>query len=232
LTGIFCYEAATRFLVLGEASLSGLALLSSWIASAARPLAVAAVAGALLLPATAEAAIFASAPAANSATLTFKSGAGTLTGRWTYRSIAISGDSKVPLSKMALGTSEFDLVEQGGKLTGTRPAGKGKTYDVTGFVVYGARRAPQVVLHSTSVVNGKSYEYDYFGYLMPSWSVNATQPDTFMGTVVRTDPDAPDAAAVVVSFIATRQAAAAPAASTKGGKAESLPADSATPATR
>src|SRR6185437_12671702 len=206
-------------LVLGEASLSGLALLSSWIASAARPLAVAAVAGALLLPATAEAAIFASAPAANSATLTFKSGAGTLTGRWTYRSIAISGDSKVPLSKMALGTREFDLVEQGGKLTGTRPAGKGKTYDVTGFVVYGARRAPQVVLHSTSVVNGKSYEYDYFGYLMPSWSVNATQPDTFMGTVV-------------VSFIATRQAAAAPAASTKGGKAESLPADSATPATR
>jgi hypothetical protein len=100
-----------------------------------KPLAVAAVAAALLLPATAEAAIFASAPAANAATLTFKTGAGTMTGRWAYRSIAISGDPKVPLAKMALGTSQFDLVEQRGKITGTRPAGKGKTYDVTGCVV-------------------------------------------------------------------------------------------------
>jgi hypothetical protein len=68
------------------------------------------------------------------------------------------------------------------------------------------------VLHSTSEVNGKSYEYDYFGYLMPSWAVGAAQPDTFMGTVVRTDAASPDAPAVVVSFIATREEVAAPAA--------------------
>jgi hypothetical protein len=87
-----------------------------------------------------------------------------------------------------------------------------------------------VVLHSTSVVNGKSYEYDYFGYLMPSWSVEGAQPDTFMGTVVRTDPDAPEAAAVIVSFIATREAEAAPAGA--AGDGEALPADSAIPAKR
>jgi len=173
-----------------------------------------------VLPGIAEAAIFNSpAPAASEASLTFKTTPGTFTGHWAYRSIAISGDPKMTLAKMSLGNSEFDLVEQGGKITGTRPAGKGKTYPVDGFAVYGARRAPQVVLHSTSVVNGKSYEYDYFGFLMPTWNVGATQPDTFMGTVVRTDPSAPEAPAIVVSFIATRATTAAAA----------LPADQATP---
>ena len=183
-------------------------------------------------PVPAEAALFQTAQPAKSASLSFKATPGIFTGQWSYQSIAVSGNPKTTLARMTLGGSEFTLTEQGGKITGTRPAGRDKTYPVEGFAVYGPRRAPEIVLHSVSVVNGKSYEYDYFGYLMPSWSVNATQPDTFMGTVVRTDPDAPDAAAVVVSFIATRQAAAAPAASTKGGKAESLPADSATPATR
>jgi hypothetical protein len=201
--------------------MSGIRLFSLSLAAAAGPL----LASVLLLPAPAEAAIFASAPAAGS-TLSFKSGAGTLTGKWAYRSIAISGDPKASLNKMALGSSEFDLVEQGGKITGSRPAGKGKTYDVTGFVVYGARKAPEVVLHSISELNGKTYEYDYFGYLMPTWNVGATQPDTFMGTVVRTDPSTTDAA-VVVSFIASR-VTAAPA----GKNGSGLPVDSATPMTR
>jgi len=175
---------------------------------------VAVVASAMLLaPVGAQAALFggpsAPAAAAPEASLTFKGSAGTLTGKWAYRSIAISGDPKASFAKMALGSSEFDLVEQGGKITGTRPAGKGKTYPVTGFVVYGPRKAPQIVLHSTSQVNGKTYEYDYFAYLMPTWNVGVAQPDTFMGTVVRTDPSAPEAPAVVVSFIATREAAAA-----------------------
>jgi len=178
-----------------------------------RLLAIAAVGAVAVLPGVADAAIFNSpAPATTGATLTFKTTAGTFTGKWAYRSIAISGDPKASFAKMALGSSEFDLVEQGGKITGTRPAGKGKTYAVDGFVVYAARRAPQVVLHSTSVVNGKTYEYDYFGFLMPSWNVGANQPDTFMGTVVRTDPSAPEAPAIVVSFIATRESAAAAAA--------------------
>ncbi|MDR3472509.1 MAG: hypothetical protein P4M09_12585 [Devosia sp.] len=159
----------------------------------------------------AQAAIFGSSAPAPQATLTFKTTGGTLTGKWAYRSIAITGDPKVPFSKMALGSSEFELVEQGGKITGTRPgATKGTTYPVTGFVVYGARKAPQIVLHSTSEVNGKSFDYDYFAFLMPSWNVGTAQPDTFMGTVVRTDPSAPEAPAVVVSFIATRESAEAP----------------------
>lgn len=161
------------------------------------------------LPIAAQAAIFASAPKDDAASLTFKTTPGVFTGKWISRSIAISGDAKASFAKLGLGTSEFDLVEQGGKITGTRPgAAKGKTYDVTGAVVYGPRRAPQIVLHSTSEVAGKSYDYDYFGYLMPSWNVSGNQPDTFMGTVVRTDPAAPNAPAVVVSFIATKEGAA------------------------
>lgn len=165
----------------------------------------------------AQAAIFGSSAPAPESSLTFKTQPGTLTGKWAYRSIAITGDPKASFAKMALGSSEFDLVEQNGKITGTRPGGpKGKTYPVTGFVVYGPRRAPQIVLHSTSEVGGKSYDYDYFAFLMPSWNVGVAQPDTFMGTVVRTDPAAPEAPAVVVSFIATRESgdAAKPAATT------------------
>lgn len=172
-------------------------------------LAVAAAGLLVLAPAAAQAAIFGS-PASQSApeaSLSFVGRPGSLTGKWAYRSIAISGDPRMSLSKMALGSSEFDLTEQGGKITGTRPAGKGKTYPVTGFVVYGSRRAPQIVLHSTSVVNGKNYEYDYFAYMMPAWNVGVAQPETFMGTVVRTDPASPEAPAVVVSFIATREPA-------------------------
>ncbi|HTJ58228.1 MAG TPA: hypothetical protein VL418_11755 [Devosiaceae bacterium] len=183
------------------------------------------VAGAALLPGVADAAIFNSpTPAAAASSLSFKGAPGTFTGKWAYRSIAIAGDPKLPLAKMSLGTSEFDLIEQGGKITGTRPAGKGKTYVVDGFAVYGPRRAPQIVLHSVSDVGGKSYEYDYFGYLMPSWNVTGSQPDTFMGTVVRTDPGDPSAPAVVVSFIATREADAAAADAPKPAGAKPVAA--------
>ncbi|HVW92067.1 MAG TPA: hypothetical protein VHB74_05610 [Devosia sp.] len=188
-----------------------LGLRSFRLKSAVAPLSIAVMAM-VLAPLGAQAAIFASAPKDDAASLSFKTTPGVFTGKWISRSIAISGDAKASFAKLGLGTSEFDLVEQGGKITGTRPgAAKGKTYDVNGVVVYGPRRAPQIVLHSTSVVGGKSYDYDYFGYLMPSWNVSASQPDTFMGTVVRTDPSAPNAPAVVVSFIATREGAAASA---------------------
>ena len=170
------------------------------------------LAAVLLAPGAANAAIFGSpAPAAAASSLAFKTAPGSVGGRWAYRSIAISGDPKALMTKLALGSGEFDLTEAGGKITGTRPgAAKGETYPVTGFVVYGPRKAPQIVLHSTSVVNGKTFEYDYFGYLMPSWTVGGAQPDTIMGTVARTDPQAPEAAAIVVSFIATRESADAP----------------------
>ena len=162
-----------------------------------------------LAPIPAEAALFQTAQPTKSASLSFKATPGIFTGQWSYQSIAVSGSPKTTLARMALGGSEFTLTEQGGKITGTRPAGRGKTYPVEGFAVYGPRRAPEIVLHSVSVVNGKNYEYDYFGYLMPAWAVTANQPDTFMGTVVRTDPAAPDAPAIVASFIATREGTAA-----------------------
>jgi hypothetical protein len=192
-------------------------------AKAASGLAIVAV---LLGPNVANAAIFGSAaPAASASSLTFKTAPGSVTGRWAYRSIAISGDPKAVMTKLALGSSEFDLTEAGGKITGTRPgAAKGETYPVTGFVVYGPRKAPQIVLHSTSVVNGKTFEYDYFGYLMPSWTAGGVQADTIMGTVARTDPQAPEAPAIVVSFIATRESAETPKPATTPKPAAVKPA--------
>jgi hypothetical protein len=190
--------------------------------SAAKAVSGLLLAAVLLAPGAANAAIFGSpAPAAAASSLAFKTAPGSVGGRWAYRSIAISGDPKALMTKLALGSGEFDLTEAGGKITGTRPgAAKGETYPVTGFVVYGPRKAPQIVLHSTSDVNGKTYEYDYFGYLMPSWNVSGgAQADTIMGTVVRTDPSAPEAAAIVVSFIATRESAGA-----------ALPSDASKPA--
>ena len=53
---------------------------------------------------------------------------------------------------------------------------------------------------------------DYFGYLIPSWSVGANEPDTIMGTVLRSDPANPSASPLIASFAATREAVAAPKA--------------------
>jgi len=81
-----------------------------------------------LLSGAASAAIFRSSTPEPEASLNFKTTAGTLTGKWAYRSIAITGNPKATFASMALGSSEFDLVEQGGKITGTRPgSGKNKT---------------------------------------------------------------------------------------------------------
>ena len=191
---------------------------------ALRAVAAAAAMASVFAPPAASAALFGGpAHAAAESSLAFKSTPGSIAGAWAYRSIAVSGDPKATLAKLALGNSEFNLTEQGGQITGTRPGAKGKTYPVTGFVVYGPRKAPQVVLHSTSEVNGKTYEYDYFGYLMPSWTVSGAQPDTIVGTVVRTDPQAPEAPAIVASFIATRELAGAP-------KAAAAPTPAAKPA--
>ena len=41
---------------------------------------------------------------------------------------------------------------------------------------------------STATVSGKPYNYDYFGYLMPSWGDAGTPSDTILGTVLRSDP--------------------------------------------
>src|SRR5664279_5544932 len=80
------------------------------------------LAAALVAPGVANAAIFNSpAPAAAASSLAFKTTAGSVAGRWAYRSIAISGDPKALMAKLALGSSEFDLTEAGGKITGTRP---------------------------------------------------------------------------------------------------------------
>ena len=137
-------------------------------------------------------------------TLTLTAQAGAFTGKWVYRSFSVSADPKATLAKLALGLNELTLTEQGGRVTGTR-TGQGVSYDLAGNALYAAKQGATIRLHGTATISGKSYNYDYFGYLLPSWSVGGTQPDTILGTVLRSDPANPANAPLIASFAATRE---------------------------
>ena len=138
-----------------------------------------------------------------SLTLNVQSGA--FTGKWVYRSFSISSNPKDTLAKLALGLNELVLTEQNGKITGQR-TGQGVSYELTGTALYAAKQGATIRLHGTATISGKNYNYDYFGYLMPSWSVGGNQPDTILGTVLRSDPANPANAPLIASFAATREA--------------------------
>jgi hypothetical protein len=137
-------------------------------------------------------------------TLSLMAQDGAFTGKWVYRSFGVSKSPKDTLAKLALGLNELTLTEQGGKVVGQR-TGQGVTYDLSGTALYVAKQGATIRLHGTATISGKSYNYDYFGYLIPSWSVGGTQPDTIMGTVLRTDPANPANAPLIASFAATRE---------------------------
>lgn len=129
---------------------------------------------------------------------------GTFNGKWVYRSFSVSSKANETLAKLALGLNELTLTEQGGRVTGQR-TGQGVNYNVTGVVRYAPKEGATISLHGTATISGKSYNYDYFGYLIPSWTVGGKQPDTIMGTVLRTDPANPSAAPLIASFAMTRE---------------------------
>lgn len=138
-------------------------------------------------------------------TLTLSAKEGFFTGKWVYRSFSVSKSPKDTLQKLALGLNELVLTEQGGRVVGQR-TGQGVTYDLAGTALYAAKQGATIRLHGTATVSGKTYNYDYFGYLIPAWSVNgAAQPDTIMGTVLRSDPANPSDAPLIASFAATRE---------------------------
>ena len=139
-------------------------------------------------------------------TLTLSAQAGAFTGKWVYRSFGVSAKPADTLAKLALGLNELTLTEQGGKIAGQR-TGQGVTYDLTGNAFYAAKQGATIRLHGTATIGGKSYNYDYFGYLMPAWSVAGAQSDTILGTVLRSDPANPANAPLIASFSATREAA-------------------------
>jgi hypothetical protein len=139
-------------------------------------------------------------------TLTLNGQAGTFNGKWVYRSFSVSPSPKDTLAKLALGLNELMLTEQNGKVSGQR-TGQGVTYDLTGTALYAAKQGATLRLHGTATISGKSYNYDYFGYLIPAWSVGGSQPDTILGTVLRSDPTNAANAPLVASFAATREAA-------------------------
>lgn len=160
-------------------------------------------AGAALLVALA---VPAAAVAQDLPSLTLNAQAGAFTGKWVYRSFAVSAKPTDTLAKLALGLNELTLTEQGGRVAGQR-TGQGVTYDVAGTAFYAAKQGATIRLHGTATLSGKAYNYDYFGYLIPSWTVGGTQPDTILGTVLRSDPANPGDTPLIASFAATRQIA-------------------------
>jgi hypothetical protein len=137
--------------------------------------------------------------------LTLMAQDGAFTGKWVYRSFSISTNPRDTLGKLALGLNELTLTEQGGRVTGTR-TGQGVNYELAGTALYAPKQGATIRLHGTATIGGKTYNYDYFGYLIPSWSVGGTQPDTIMGTVLRSDPANPANDPLIASFAATREA--------------------------
>ncbi len=138
-------------------------------------------------------------------TLTLSAQPGSFTGKWVYRSFSVSSNPRDTLDKLALGLNELVLTEQDGRVVGQR-VGQSVTYDLAGVALYAARQGATIRLNGQATVGGKLYNYDYFGYLMPSWSVGgATQPDTIMGTVLRSDPQDPARDPLIASFAATRE---------------------------
>ncbi len=137
-------------------------------------------------------------------TLTLMAQAGAFTGKWVYRSFSVSTKPGDTLAKLQLGLNELTLTEQNGRIAGQR-TGQGVTYDLSGNAFYAPKQGATIRLHGTATISGKTYNYDYFGYLIPAWSVGGTQPDTIMGTVLRSDPANPANAPLIASFAATRE---------------------------
>lgn len=136
--------------------------------------------------------------------LTLTATAGAFTGKWVYRSFSVSGDLNDTLAELSLGLNELTLTEDGGRVVGTR-TGQGINYELAGTALYAARQGATIRLHGTATISGKTYDYDYFGYLIPKWDLGVAQTDTIMGTVLRTDPASPTSAPILASFTATRQ---------------------------
>jgi hypothetical protein len=136
--------------------------------------------------------------------LTLMAQAGAFTGKWVYRSFSVSNKPSDTLAKLALGLNELVLTEQAGRVTGQR-TGQGVTYDLAGVARYAPKVGATITLHGTATISGKTYNYDYFGYLIPAWSVGGKQSDTIMGTVLRSDPTNAANAPLIASFSATRE---------------------------
>lgn len=129
---------------------------------------------------------------------------GAFTGKWVYRSFSVSQSPNDTLAELSLGLNELTLTEENGRVVGMR-TGQGINYELSGNALYVARQGATLRLHGTATISGKTYDYDYFGYLIPSWGINAPQADTIMGTVLRSDPANPANAPIIASFTATRQ---------------------------
>lgn len=128
---------------------------------------------------------------------------GAFDGTWVYRSFLASPDAGRMLAPQ--GFTILTLTEANGVLTGTRNGQKeGETFPVSGAADY-QPNAITFTLEGLADAAGKSWNYRYFGYLVPTWPSAGVQADAIMGTMTRTDPADAKAPALVAFFTAVKQ---------------------------
>jgi len=135
-----------------------------------------------------------------------------LSGKWTYRSFhnnpaLVTGDPKTALSLFfAEAVFSFD-VKQDNSLTGTIDW-SGGGLDLQGTVQPPTSAAPlavQIVGRGRAGTQTEHWEYDYSGYLAPSWSNGVGQVPALVGSVLRAKPHDGAPAGYVASFVAVKQ---------------------------
>ncbi|WP_246673684.1 MULTISPECIES: hypothetical protein [unclassified Mesorhizobium] len=135
-----------------------------------------------------------------------------LSGKWTYRSFhnnpaLVTADPKTALSLFfAEAVFSFD-VKPDNSLTGAIDWGGGGL-DLQGTVQPPTSAAPltvQIVGHGRVGTQTENWEYDYSGYLAPSWSNGVGQVPALVGSVLRAKPHDGAPAGYVASFVAVKQ---------------------------
>jgi hypothetical protein len=144
--------------------------------------------------------------------------AGELSGKWTYRSyhnrpnVIVSDDDHAAEKALSLlfGEGVFTLTQEGDDLTGVFDMGGGYVLDVRGKAKPAAAGAPvslEFVGTGRAGTPTANWEYDYVGYLVPTWPNGVKQVPAFVGTVLRGRPHGNSAAGYTASFIAVKQPA-------------------------
>jgi hypothetical protein len=134
--------------------------------------------------------------------------------KWTYRSFinnpaSIEGDAdKLMALLFAEATMIFQKAPQPGTVKGLLDMGGGYFLDLTG--TYTA--ASGVYPATTSIIGAgrdgtptAGWEYDYQGFVVPSWPKAINQVPAFVGSVIRAKPHNGGKAGVTASFISVLQ---------------------------
>jgi hypothetical protein len=141
--------------------------------------------------------------------MSFKPQAGSLAGRWTYRSLLNEPDLSVPFNDLEFGRAVLDIVAMpDGSLKGSI-GGQDWSLQLEGWISHG--NPGTVRFQGRGEVGGEQWVYDYLAYFCPPWPAGVDQRPAIAGTVIRTMPHSQGRApaGVVCSFYAVMQDPAA-----------------------